>query len=153
MTTPRSPVLRPGDWVAFDGEHQQVVGLTGVSVRLRSATGADSVVLASYLLASPSFEMIDSVQALPPELEPFGLLDGLPEDVLAPAREWQRHVVEVETGLAPDPPAGATPARSTTRRARPWGSATRRRPQSSGSGCAPWSGCVPAMPGRVCWGW
>jgi len=109
MSAPRSAVLRLGDRVAFDGEDHQVVGLAGVSVRLRSAAGAESVVLVSYLLASPSFEVIDSGPALPPALEPFGLLDGLPEEVLAPAREWQRHVVEVDTGLAPQAPPGATP--------------------------------------------
>ena len=31
-----------------------------------------------------------------PGIEPFGLLDGLPEEVLASARDWERHVVEVE---------------------------------------------------------
>ena len=109
MTSPRSAVLRLGDWVRFDDEDHQVVGLAGTSVRLRSAAGAEMVVLASYLLASPSFEVIDSGQGLSPALEPFGLLDGLPEEVLATAREWQRHVVEVETGLAPQPAPGATP--------------------------------------------
>ncbi len=107
MASPGSAVLRPGDWVGFDGEDHQVVGLAGVSVRLRSATGAESVVLVSYLLASPSFAVLDGAGM--PGLEPFGLLDGLPEDVLGPARKWQRHVVEVETGLAPDAAAGATP--------------------------------------------
>lgn len=109
MASVRSAVLRPGDWVVFDGEDHQVVGLAGVSVWLRSSAGAESVVLASYLLACPSFQVIDVGQALPPVLEPFGLVEGLPEEVLAPAREWQRHVVEVETGLAPEAPAGATP--------------------------------------------
>jgi putative transposase len=42
-------------------------------------------------------------------VEPFGLLDGLPEEVLAAARDWERHVVEVETGLAPDAEPGAEP--------------------------------------------
>ena len=42
-------------------------------------------------------------------MEPFGLLDGLPEEVLAAARDWERHVVEVETGLAPDAKPSAEP--------------------------------------------
>ena len=109
MATPRSAALRPGDWLSFDGEDHQVVGLAGVSVRLRSTSGAESVVLASYLLASPSFALLDGTAA--PTVEPFGLLDGLPEEVLAPAREWQRHVIEVETGLAPQAPPGTTPRR------------------------------------------
>ena len=107
MTSPRSAALRPGDWVAFDGEDHQVVGLGGVSVRLRSAAGAEVVVLASYLLASPTFALVDGAEM--PALEPFGLLEGLPEEVLAAAQGWHRHVVEVETGLAPQAPPGATP--------------------------------------------
>jgi len=42
-------------------------------------------------------------------VEPFGLLDRLPAGVLEQAREWERHVVEVETGLPPDPPPGPVP--------------------------------------------
>ena len=44
-----------------------------------------------------------------PAVEPFGLLDGLPAKVREDAREWERHLVEVETGLPPDPPEGAPP--------------------------------------------
>ena len=44
-----------------------------------------------------------------PAVEPFGLLDSLPEEVLAAAREWERHVVEVETGLPPDAEPGTAP--------------------------------------------
>jgi transposase InsO family protein len=94
--------------VSFDGEDYQVVGLAGVSVRLLSTAGAEVVVLASYLLSSSTFALIDGRAGIP-AVEPFGLLDGLPEEVLASAREWYRHVVEVETGLAPQAPPGATP--------------------------------------------
>ncbi len=62
---------------------------------------------ASYLLASAGFAVIDA--AVAPDLEPFGLLDGLPEDVLAAAREWQRHLQETETGLPSDAMPGAAP--------------------------------------------
>ena len=79
----------------------QVVGLAGVSVRLRSTSGAETVLLVSYLLASPTFAVIDGGAGMP-AVEPFGLLDGLPEEVLDAAREWQRHIHEVETGLSPD---------------------------------------------------
>ena len=46
-----------------------------------------------------------------PGVEPFGLLHGLPGQVLAAAQEWERHLVEVETGLAP----GAAPGSSSPR--------------------------------------
>ncbi|WP_229813531.1 integrase catalytic domain-containing protein [Lentzea flava] len=41
-------------------------------------------------------------------LEPLSLLETLPPDVVARARDWERHVLEVETGLTP----GATAPRS-----------------------------------------
>jgi putative transposase len=100
-------VLRPGDRVAFDGTDHLVVALTGTSVRLRCDDGSEAVVLASYLMASPEFAVIGGDPV--PSMEPFGLLDGLPPKVLEDAREWERHVVEVETGLPPNPPEGATP--------------------------------------------
>ena len=107
MTLAPPAVLRPGDRVRFDGTDHLVVALAGTSVRLRSNDGAEAVVLAAYLMACPEFAVVgvDPV----PAVEPFGLLDGLPVKVLQDAREWERHLVEVETGLPPNPPEGATP--------------------------------------------
>ena len=99
----RAAVLRPGDWVRYDGADHQVIALAGTSVRLRSDVGAESVVLVAYLMASPEFAVIDGTPT--PSVEPFGLMDGLPVKALEQAREWERHIVEVETGL----PAGALP--------------------------------------------
>ncbi len=99
----RAAALRPGDWVQFDDGEHQVLALVGTSVRLRSSAGLDQVVLASHLFASPGFAVTGSETPL--QLEPLGLLDGLPEEVLAAAREWERYVVEVETGV----PYGAEP--------------------------------------------
>ncbi len=107
MTLTRAAVLRPGDWVRYDGADHQVVALAGTSVRLRSDVGAESVVLVAYLMASPEFAVIDGAPT--PSVEPFGLMDGLPVKVLEQAREWERHIVEVETGLPPDALPGATP--------------------------------------------
>ncbi|YCK40242.1 hypothetical protein ACNF49_41110 [Actinomadura sp. ATCC 39365] len=100
-------VLRPGDWVHFDGGEHQVVALAGTSVRLLSSESAESVVLASYLMASPGFGLVEGAPL--PAIEPLGLLEGLPEDVLAAAKQWQRHVVEVETGLPPGAGAEVEP--------------------------------------------
>ena len=41
-------VLRPGDWVHFDGGEHQVVALTGTSVRLCASDGAQIAVLATH---------------------------------------------------------------------------------------------------------
>jgi len=100
-------VLRPGDRVCFDGAEHQVLGLRGSSVRLRDDAGAEQVVLAGYLMAAPDFQVLG---ALPlPAVEPVGLLDTLPDDVLTEARRWEQHIVEVETGLPPHPPPGTAP--------------------------------------------
>ncbi|MEV7193348.1 Mu transposase C-terminal domain-containing protein [Streptomyces sp. NPDC093510] len=99
MARKQAAVLRPGDWIVYDDGDYQVVALAGTSVRLRSSGGAESVVLVSYLMASPGFS-VTGTEPLP-ALEPFGLLKTLPEPVLATAKEWERHIVEVETGLPP----------------------------------------------------
>ena len=99
----RAAALRPGEWVQFDDGEHQVLALAGTSVRLRSSMGVDQVVLASHLFASPGFAVTGADE--PVQIEPFGLLDGLSEDVIAAAREWERHVVEIETGV----PHGAEP--------------------------------------------
>lgn len=100
-------VLRTGDWVSFDDTDHQVVALSGTSVRLRSSDGSETVVLASYLMASPGFAVTGADPL--PELEPSGLLSTVPASVLAAAQEWERHVVEVETGLPSDAATGSTP--------------------------------------------
>ncbi len=106
MTLARA-VLRPGDWVHFAGAEHQVVALAGTSVRLRSADGAEQVVLGVHLMASAGFAVVDGEPT--PMVEPFGLLDSLPTGVLDAARDWEQHVVEVETGLRPDAEPDATP--------------------------------------------
>ena len=58
MGSPPLTVLRPGDWVHFDGGEHQVVAVAGTSVRLRAPVGTESVVLASYLMASPGFMVV-----------------------------------------------------------------------------------------------
>jgi putative transposase len=74
--------------------------------RLRSAGGADTVVLAAYLMASPEFAVVEGNSA------PAGA-------VRAPRRSARRgdrhgagvgrHVVEVQTGLPPEAVVGAAP--------------------------------------------
>lgn len=104
-------VLRPGDWVSFGGGEHLVLAVAGTSVRLRERAGAEQVVLAAYLMAAPDFAVVDGAPA--PQVEPFGLLDGLPEE----ARDWERHVVEVETGLSPGAELGTAAPRTPSRAA------------------------------------
>jgi putative transposase len=82
----------------FNGDEHHVVAIAGVSVRLRSAAGDETVVLATYLMGSPGFGVIDGEPL--PQLSPFGLLDSLPDHVVEAAKQWERHIVEVTTGVA-----------------------------------------------------
>jgi transposase InsO family protein len=101
-------VVRVGDRVSFAGQVHTVVGLAGTAVRLTDQYGAASLVLFSHLLSSDGFELLDSrPEAVP--ITPFGLLDTVSEPVLARARALERHLVEAETGLPPDPGPGAVP--------------------------------------------
>jgi hypothetical protein len=121
-------VLRPGDRVCFDGAEHQVLGLRGASVRLRDEAGAEQVVLAGHLMAAPDFQVLG---ALPlPAIEPVGLLDTLPADVLDEAKRWEQHIVEVETGLPRTPNRERCRASSTTRPRAASRSGSRPRPPS-----------------------
>jgi transposase InsO family protein len=100
-------VLRVGDRLVFDGAEQTVVALSGTTVRLLSSSGQPSTVLASYLFAAPDFQVIGAGPVQP--MASQGLLEGLPEPVVAAAHLWERHLIEVETGLPPDAVAGSLP--------------------------------------------
>lgn len=100
-------MLRVGDRVLFDEQTFTVVGYAGTRVRLADASGVAQVVLLGHLLASPGFALLDTV-APAARVEPVGLLDGLPEAVVARAQDWERHVLEVQTGLPPGAPAYST---------------------------------------------
>ncbi|MCC8242730.1 hypothetical protein [Saccharothrix luteola] len=60
-----------------------------------------------HLTAAPDFELFDTAEL--PEVEPFGLLGSRPAEVVAEAERWRDHLVEVETGLPPNPDPGARP--------------------------------------------
>jgi len=101
--TSAGAVLRVGDRVAFEGDEHLVVGLAGTQVRLRADAGGEQVVLAGHLMAAADFAVLDSVSL--PVMEPFGLLESLPAEVVAEAERWRDHLVEMTTGLPP----GAAP--------------------------------------------
>ncbi|MFC9938561.1 Mu transposase C-terminal domain-containing protein [Nocardiopsis alba] len=109
-------ILRPGDRVIFH-DAEWAVTAVGEAVRLADGAGASQVVLLSYLLSSPGFELLsDSSTPVTPRLEPAGLLEALPTTVIEKAREWERHVLEVQTGLLPGaerPRTGFDPQRTT----------------------------------------
>ncbi|MEV7190025.1 transposase [Kitasatospora sp. NPDC093102] len=91
------PVVAVGASVRFDGREWTVAVLEGARVTLVGDGGTTAAVLLPYLLAAEGFEVIggDPVPGIPP----FTLLDGLPAKVRERALDWQRHVLEVETGF------------------------------------------------------
>lgn len=104
----RLAALRLGDRVRFDGAVHVVAGVSGTTVRLVSeAGGTVSAVLLSHVVADADFELLSTGPQL--RTPPTALMAGLPEDVAAKAYEWERHVVEVETGLTPGSPEGSRP--------------------------------------------
>lgn len=106
-TGPRG-VLRIGDRLRFDARTHLVVGLAGTTVRLQDDQGGTALVLFSHLMAAEDFELLGA-QPETVALPPFGLLDTVPEPAIRRARFWERHLIEVETGLPPDSVAGAVP--------------------------------------------
>src|SRR5450759_905754 len=78
------------------------------SVRLLSASGAASVALASFPARRPRLRPGQGHHDTE-RVEPFGLLEGLPGEAVAQARAWERHLVEVVTGLPPGAPQDAKP--------------------------------------------
>lgn len=103
----RPGVLRVGDRVVFAGGAHTVVAISGTVIRLLSAAGQTTVVALGYLLAAEDFELVGAAPA--PKVDPLGLLETLPEKVVQAARTWERHLIEVDTGVAPDAPEGTLP--------------------------------------------
>lgn len=99
--------VRLGDRVRFDGGEHTVVGLSGGAVRLAGDDGLDQVVLVTHLQAASDFTLLAGGGPAP--LPPLGLLAAAPPAVAEQARWWERHVVEVETGLSPDAEPDARP--------------------------------------------
>ncbi|MEV6750520.1 Mu transposase C-terminal domain-containing protein [Streptomyces sp. NPDC051080] len=90
-----------GAHVRFRGVKWQVVALSGQMVHLVGPDGGGEAVLAGYLFADPGFSVIgaDVPQAAPQ----WGLFETAPAAAREKALAWQRHVREVECGLADGP--------------------------------------------------
>ena len=106
MTVSRPPSLQVGDEIVVGGAAHTVTGLSGSRARLVDVTGAESSVALAELLSAPGFRMLTrAAAALPPQ----GLLDSLPAEAVDQARWWERHIVEVITGVPPETGTGARP--------------------------------------------
>lgn len=108
MTGPGRPgELGIGDRVRFSGRDQVVIGVSGPAVRL-AGTGGDVVTVSvSVLLAAEDFAVLGARPR--PGMPAVSVLDGLPGEAVDKARWWQRHIVEVLTGVPPDAEEGTVP--------------------------------------------
>ena len=109
----RAGVLRMGDRVVFAGAQWSVVALSGSLVRLMAESGEVTVVALAYLAGAPDFAVIGAGPAA--RVSPEGLLESLPRKVADAAREWERHLTEMETGLPPGAAPGTAPTSSRSR--------------------------------------
>jgi putative transposase len=103
MTVSRLPRLAAGDEVEVGGSAFTVTALAAGTVALTGVTGEVTAVPAAALLTDPSFAIRGPSRPRAP-LPGRGLLEGLPEQVLARAEWWEQHLLEVLTGTPPGLP-------------------------------------------------
>jgi hypothetical protein len=107
VTSARPGRLRLGDRVRFQEHTYTVVGLTGVGVRLAGADGTGMLLDQVHLQSAGDFAVLGAGDRA--TLGSAALLGHLPGPVAERALWWQRHLVELLTGLPPDAPAGTRP--------------------------------------------
>jgi hypothetical protein len=108
VTGPGRPgELGIGDRVRFGGQDQVVIGVSGPAVRLADAGGDVVTVTVSGLLSAEGFAVLDARPR--PGMPQVSVLDGLPGEAVQEALWWQRHIVEVLTGVPADAEEGTVP--------------------------------------------
>ncbi|MFF2861185.1 hypothetical protein ACFVSX_14950 [Streptomyces rubiginosohelvolus] len=84
-----------------------MVGLTGMRVRLADVHGTGMLVDRVHLQAAEDFAVVGAGERA--ALGSAALPGHLPKEVADRALWWQRHLIELLTGLSPDAPAGIRP--------------------------------------------
>ncbi|WP_375401777.1 Mu transposase C-terminal domain-containing protein [uncultured Amnibacterium sp.] len=107
MTVSRPARLVTGDEVGWRGSLFTISAVTEGSVALASVTGEVFAVSVAELLTDPGFTVSRPKRV---RLPPRGVLEGLPQEVVARAQWWEAHVVELLHGVRPDSPPGTAPA-------------------------------------------
>ncbi|MGW4985310.1 transposase [Streptomyces mirabilis] len=92
--------VKLGAYVTFQDCTWQVAAVAGASVTLVGEDGQTASVLASFLFADPAFTVMGSPAT---GVQPWGLLESVPERERERALAWQRHIRETETGLPGGP--------------------------------------------------
>ncbi|MFF0366446.1 Mu transposase C-terminal domain-containing protein [Micromonospora sp. NPDC005087] len=82
--------------------------MTGSGVRLEDVVGAQTTLPLGEVLTGRDLEWVSTPRGAAP-LPPAGMLEVVPEPVVARARWWERHLIELLTGVAPDAAPDSTP--------------------------------------------
>ncbi|MFK0256637.1 Mu transposase C-terminal domain-containing protein [Streptomyces sp. NPDC090445] len=93
--------VKVGAHVRFRGVKWQVVALSGQGIHLVGPDGDGEAVLAGYLFADPGFSIIGA--EVPQAAPQWGRFETASATAREKALAWQRHVREVECGLADGP--------------------------------------------------
>lgn len=101
----RAKALKVGARVRFEGRVQTLVGYTGTVVRLADEVGGTCLIQLTHLLASEDFEVLDGLVDSRPPVTTAALV-GLAADAVEEVLWWERHLVEVLTGIRPDAEPG-----------------------------------------------
>ena len=105
--TGRPGWLGIGDRVRFSGRDQVVIGVSGTLVRMADTAGEVTAVTVSALLAGGDFVVLGARPR--PGMPQVSVLGELPSEAVDEARWWERHIVEVLTGVPPDAEEGTVP--------------------------------------------
>ena len=105
--TGRPGGLGIGDRVRFSGRDQVVIGVSGTLVRMADTAGEVTAVTVSALLAGGDFAVLGARPR--PGMPQVSVLGELPSEAVDEARWWERHIVEVLTGVPPDAEEGTVP--------------------------------------------
>ncbi|MFI0716418.1 hypothetical protein ACH4SK_38660 [Streptomyces inhibens] len=106
-------VLARGDEVRWRGGQYLVAGLDGMMVLLDPLGSGEvpAAVLLSVLTAADDFAVLDAAghPLIQSEMPDFAELEGIPAVAAESAQQWQRAVIEVDTGLPLGAPPGVRP--------------------------------------------
>jgi transposase InsO family protein len=105
--TGRPGGLGIGDRVRFSGRDQVVIGVSGTLVRMADTAGEVTAVTVSALLAGGDFVVLGARPR--PGMPQVSVLGELPSEAVDEARWWERHIVEVLTGVPSDAEEGTVP--------------------------------------------
>ncbi|MFD6161478.1 hypothetical protein ACFWF7_08635 [Nocardia sp. NPDC060256] len=95
-------VIEVGDRVLFDDTEYEVAAISGITLRLVNSVGEPMAVKLMHLVSSAGFEILGGNREAPGSGGLVGEnLDDLPHEQAELARQWEYHLIELETGLPP----------------------------------------------------